>query len=70
MCDVALSQLHERQAVSGWVGAGRALQDSPGAAPGALGCILDKHQYSQHSLWSQQKSLFALELDSLISLFC
>lgn len=45
MCDVAVTQLHERQAVSGdhWVGAGRALQDSSGAAPGALGCILDKH---------------------------
>lgn len=56
--DVAVTQLDERQAGSlrrplaaNWVGAGRALQDSPGVALGALGCILDKHQCSQHTVF-------------------
>lgn len=55
MYDVAVTQLYERQVVSGWVGAGRALQDSPGAAPGALGCILDKHQCSQHTVFGASR---------------
>lgn len=59
---MAVTQLNERQAGSlrrppaaNWVGAGRALQDSPGVALGALGCILDKHQCSQHTVFGASR---------------
>lgn len=55
---MAITQLDERQAsagslwrqlAAGWVGTGRTLWDSPGAAQGALGSTLDRHQRSQHT---------------------
>lgn len=59
-----------RQLAATRVGAGRALQDSPGKAQAAFGSTLDRHQCSQHTSLELAGKLVCSGSGFLISLFC